>query len=109
MTISLFVNEKTVLSFASFVANITRICSAIVMNFKVLFHISHINCNFAAEKTLDTFHTRKLGGVLHDILISSQTHLNVKVKIDLTEFLFTIENILSASFKKSIRKLRTDF
>ena len=69
MTISLFVNKKTVLSFASFVANITRISSAIVMNFKVLFHISNIYCNFAAEKTLDTFHTRKLGGVLHDILI----------------------------------------
>ena len=72
VTISLFMNKQTVLSFARFVANITRISSAIVMNLKVLFHISNIYCNFAAEQTLDIFRTRNLGSILAYKLIKIQ-------------------------------------
>ena len=70
MAVSLFVNEETVLSFASFVTNITGVSSVKVMNFKVLFHVPNIYCDFIADKALDAFDTRELGSVLHHVLVT---------------------------------------
>ena len=62
-------NSQTVLGFEIFQTNITFIRSMVMVDLEVLFHVSHMKCNFVAEKALDTLFSCYLGAILADILI----------------------------------------
>jgi len=57
----LSVTIKTILCFEAFHADLTVVCSVVVVHFKVLLHVANVNGDLVAEKALHLAAVRKFG------------------------------------------------